>query len=209
MKISTALRRAIRKIGVGLGSAALICAAGTSALAQRVFVPHPRPVVPIRPFVPIPRGPNFPPFRFHVLTPPHFYSYRLGAGLGGAWWPSCGGFIFSSYGCGAFPINAPPLYYYVDGSQRPQLVMKDGTTWNVSDYWLVDNQLHFKAVQENGSIVERTVDFNQLDMEKTIDLNTQNGFRFVLRNEPMEQYLRDHPEVGTPGWQPPPLPKQQ
>jgi len=37
--------------------------------------------------------------------------------------------------------------------------------------------------------------FEQLDLQKTIDMNAQAGFRFVLRNEPIEENLKDHPDV--------------
>jgi hypothetical protein len=30
-----------------------------------------------------------------------------------------------------------------------------------------------------------------------VDVSKQRGFRFLLRNEPLQQYLQDHPEIGT------------
>jgi hypothetical protein len=63
----------------------------------------------------------------------------------------------------------------------------------VTDYWRVDNQLHFTTLDGGGAPVEHTVEFSQLDLQQTIDVNTRRGFRFVLRDEPFEQYLRDHP----------------
>jgi hypothetical protein len=45
---------------------------------------------------------------------------------------------------------------------------------------------------------EHTIEFDQLDLQKTVDVRKERGFRFVLRNEPMQQYLRDHPEIGAP-----------
>ena len=80
-----------------------------------------------------------------------------------------------------------------------QLYLKDGTVYNVTDYWLVNGQLRFKTVEQSGTkVVEHEIDFALLDLQKTIDENTQRGFRFVLRNEPLEQYLRDHPSSGSP-----------
>jgi hypothetical protein len=35
-------------------------------------------------------------------------------------------------------------------------------------------------------------------LQKTIDVNTARGFRFVLRNEPLEQYLKDNPSLDSP-----------
>ncbi len=88
-----------------------------------------------------------------------------------------------------------------------QLYLKDGTVYNVIDYWLVNGQLHFKTVEDNGTkVVEHTIDFDQLDLQKTVDVNTQRGFRFVLRDEPIEQYLQDHP-AGEPNNAPPEPPQ--
>jgi hypothetical protein len=37
--------------------------------------------------------------------------------------------------------------------------------------------------------------FDALDVQTTTDVNTRKGFRFQLRNESLEQYLRNHPEA--------------
>lgn len=112
------------------------------------------------------------------------------------------------------PPIAAPLYLYGEES-HVQLYLKDGTVYNVTDYWLVNDQLHFRTIEDGGTkSVERVIDFDQLDLQKSIDVNTQRGFRFVLRNEPLEQYLQDHPD-GTPSGSPPetgptgPLPPPQ
>jgi hypothetical protein len=44
-------------------------------------------------------------------------------------------------------------------------------------------------------LVEHVRDFDALDLQTTIDVNTERGFRFTLRNEPLEQYLRNHPDA--------------
>jgi hypothetical protein len=58
----------------------------------------------------------------------------------------------------------------------------------------VENHLHFKVEETGVRPVEQVIPFEELDLQKTIDANTQRGFRFLLRNEPFEQYLRDHPD---------------
>jgi hypothetical protein len=69
----------------------------------------------------------------------------------------------------------------------------------VTDYWVLDDQLHFKIMEATGQKpVEHSVPFEELDLQKTIDTNAARGFRFVLRNAPYEQYLRDHPEGAPP-----------
>ncbi|HXZ34252.1 MAG TPA: hypothetical protein VEH30_18410 [Terriglobales bacterium] len=66
--------------------------------------------------------------------------------------------------------------------------LKDGTVYNVTDYCLVDGQIHFTMLEEGGTkSVEHVIGFDELDLQKTIDVATQRGFRFVLRNEPLKQ----------------------
>jgi len=76
---------------------------------------------------------------------------------------------------------------------HPQLVFKDGRTYTVTDYWRVNDQLHFVTIEEGGTkSVPHTVPFVDLDVQRTIDANTAQGFRFVLRDEPIEQWLEHH-----------------
>jgi hypothetical protein len=80
-----------------------------------------------------------------------------------------------------------------------QLYLKDGTAYDVNDYWFVDNQIHFTMRDESGTkSVEQAIGLEELDLQRTIDVNTRRGFRVVMRNEPMEQYLRDHPDLTPP-----------
>jgi hypothetical protein len=102
-------------------------------------------------------------------------------------------------------VNETPVYVY--GEERPdlpQLFLKDGTILSVTDYWVVDNQLHFTMIEENGAKPsEHVIPFDTLDLQTTVDANTRRGFRFMLRNEPFQQYLRDHPEGPPPTVTPP------
>jgi hypothetical protein len=82
------------------------------------------------------------------------------------------------------------------GHELPQLYLKDGTVYNVIDYWLVDGEIHFTMLDESGTkSVEHVIDLDELDLQQTIDAATQRGFRFMLRNEPMEQYLQHHSDL--------------
>lgn len=109
------------------------------------------------------------------------------------------------------PINYVPQVYetpvYVYGYERedtPQLFLKNGGILNVTDYWLVDDQLHFTVIEQAGTKpVEQSIPFDALDLQKTVDSNTARGFRFVLRNEPVDQYVRDHPDGVPPVAAPP------
>jgi len=84
------------------------------------------------------------------------------------------------------------------------LYPKDGSVIEVTDYWVVGDQLHFTLEGETGTESGgHVIDFDQLDLQKTINVNTRLGFRFVLRDEPVEQYLRDHPDEEPPLARPP------
>ena len=133
------------------------------------------------------------------------------------WWETCD--LFWPWILGYTSISSPgPTNYvaqvyetpvYVYGYERedtPQLYLNDGTILNVTDYWLVDGQLHFTVIEEGDTKpVEHSIPFDVLDLQKTVDSNTKRGFRFMLRNEPFEQYVRDHPEESPPS---PPAPHE-
>jgi hypothetical protein len=168
---------------------------------------------PIRPFPPV-----FPVYGSPFFFGGPFWWYGANWGYNPCWWTSC--YLFWNW---ASAYNAPAFYeyasrnyvtpqtydyaLYVDGDYRrdlPQLYLKDGTTYSVTDYWLVNDQLHFTMIEEGGTkSVLHVIEFDELDLQTTIDVNTQRGFRFVLRNEPLEQYLRDHPDQTPPLWSAP------
>jgi hypothetical protein len=98
---------------------------------------------------------------------------------------------------------APEYDYGEERPELPQLFLKDGTILNVTDYWLVDDQLHFTMIEQDGAKpVEHLIPFDALDLQTTVDANTRRGFHFMLRNEPVEQYLGDHPEGAPAGVSP-------
>jgi hypothetical protein len=175
-----------------------------------------------------PRGPIYPigilPYPGFGLFGIPFFGLGFGWGSGYGLWGGCDPYwgLGGGYGCNGLPaydygsvfspyslgpgnpqpqaeIQNWPSNYGGDYSQYVQLYLKDGTIYNVADYWLVNGDLHFKTVEEGGTkVAEHEIDFGQLDLQTTIDVNTQRGFRFVLRNEPLEQYMKDHPSTGGP-----------
>ncbi|HTZ73718.1 MAG TPA: hypothetical protein VMB47_07350 [Candidatus Aquilonibacter sp.] len=171
--------------------------------------PGPRPIRPIRPIAPNP-----------IFIYPPYFGFGLGFGFNPLWSENCSPFWDWNFGCGAVPyggydfdnnIYAPgpvspyeypdeypeaDLWYGTEPRELVELYLKDGTVYDVTDYWLVNDELHFTTT-ENGKSVEHTIPFDELDLQKTVDVNTQLGFRFVLRNEPIEQYLQDHPDDGS------------
>jgi hypothetical protein len=114
--------------------------------------------------------------------------------------------VFFQYGIPVpFPYPVPypvwnfiaplPTYVFVGSASAtpPQLVFKDGTTYTVTDYWRVNDQLHFITIEEGGTkSVPHTVPFGNLDVQRTTDADATQGFRFVVRDEPIEQWLEHH-----------------
>lgn len=178
-------------------------------------LPLPRRTV-IAPVTPIPSYPV-------IFGQPPFY-FGPGAGFNALWWQGCGPFSlwywtcntapFYGYGFGNYlsgssspyenyepqPYEVPayqPLYLYSGGPRElVELYLKDGTVYDVTDYWLVNGELHFTTTEGDKS-VEHSIPFDDLDLQKTVDVNTQRGFHFMLRNEPIEQYIQDHPDAGS------------
>jgi hypothetical protein len=130
-------------------------------------------------------------------------------GLNSCWWATCDLFWSSTlaYSTVSSPVSAnsisqvyeAPVYVYgEEGSDLPQLLLKDGTVLDVTDYWLVDAQLHFAMIDGAGAKpAQQVIPFDALDLQATVDANTRRGFRFMLRNEPFEQYIQDHPELAA------------
>lgn len=172
-----------------------------------------RPLIalpPVRPIRPIHRIPPL----IIVYTQPFFPGEPFWTNSS-CWDGNCEWFSPWTPGYASVSYPAPPNYVlqasetpvYVYGDERedfPQLYLKDGTILNVVDYWVVDNQLHFEVIEETGMRpVEHAIPFEELDLQETVDANTRRGFHFLLRNEPFEQYVRDHPDGPPPVAVPP------
>ena len=159
-------------------------------------------------------------FRRRTFFGAPFFRFGAGWGFNSFWWPTCGPFWDWGFDCYAFPFYGygfenyvtvpPPTYEYAPypfGAEERELVwlyLKDDTVYSVSDYWFVNGRVHFNLVEEGGAkSVEQVIDFDELDLQRTIDVNTPRGFRLVMRDEPWEQYLRDHPDLIPPDLQPP------
>jgi hypothetical protein len=100
----------------------------------------------------------------------------------------------------------PPYAYLAEPREEIWLYLKDGTVYGVTDYWFVNGQVHFTAVDEPGMPpVEQVIDMDEFDWQKTTEVNTRRGFRIVMRDEPWQQYWHDHPnETPPPVVAPPP-----
>jgi len=153
--------------------------------------------------------------------------FGLGLKVNSLWWPACGPslgwawgagfdcypFPFYGYGYGAYGFEnylTPQMYeapvYVYGGDERDQiwLYMKDGTVYGVTDYWLVNGQMHFSMIEDDPTkAAEHAIPYDDLDVQKTIYVNSHRGFRIVFRDEPWQQYLKDHPDTAPPDVPPP------
>ena len=146
---------------------------------------------------------------------PRFFRFGRGLWFRSGWWPGCGpvwGWEFGCSGIAPYPTGFEnyvavqsyenPSYVYGYGSEGRDLIwlyLKDGTVFGVSDYWFVNDEVHFKAVGDAGvPSGEQVIGAEELDAQKTSEINTARGFRVVIRDAPWEKYLKDHPEATPP-----------
>lgn len=68
------------------------------------------------------------------------------------------------------------------GASRPLtlLQLKDGSMYGLTDYWLEDGKLHY-FTNYGG---ENSVPFDWIDLDKTVQLNSERDVEFVLRPKP-------------------------
>src|ERR1043166_8398577 len=88
-----------------------------------------------------------------------------------------------------------PTYFFVgsESASHPRLVFKDHMTYTVEDYWRVGDELHFITSEDGGTkSVPHTVPFADLDIQATTDALTAQGFKFRVRDEPIDQWLQHH-----------------
>jgi hypothetical protein len=128
-----------------------------------------------------------------------------------------------TYGCSQLPVfpsaygsgfenyvtvqnyGNPSYLYLPEGHDLVWLYLKDGSAYAVTDYWFVNGEVHFNSVGEGGVLsAEQVIGADELDAQKTSEVNTVRGFRVVKRDAPWQKYLKDHPNDT-----PPPLMPQQ
>jgi len=143
------------------------------------------------------------------------------------WWPTCGPslgwtwgagfecypFPFYGYNYGPYGVGnnlIPEMYEsssYVYGGDSRDLIWlyrKDGAAYPVVDYWLVNGEMHFKMAEDDPTKpTDHAIPYGDVDVQKTIYVNSHRGFRVVFRDEPWQQYLKDHPDLTPPDVPPP------
>jgi hypothetical protein len=146
-----------------------------------------------RRFWPLPR-------RTRPIYYPIFYPFGLFGGYPGFGFGACDPFWGWNFGCEGFGFGNyygdaySPMFSY-DGPAEPNyipvpsdestvgeqdeavLYLNDGTVYLISDYWLADNKIHY--VTSDGA--EHTIDLDQVDLQKSVDVNAKRGVTFTLR----------------------------
>ena len=163
-------------------------------------------------------------FRQRAFFGVPFFKFGVGLGFNSLWWPSCGPSLGWGWGWAwGFACYPTPFYgysfennvifqtyepylYVPEERDLVRLYLKDGTVYSVTDYWLVDGQLHFSMFEDDPTKpAEHVIPYDQLDVQKTTYVNSRRGFRMVARDEPWQLYLKDHPDATPPDL----LPAQQ
>ena len=71
------------------------------------------------------------------------------------------------------------------------LFLKDGTVYAITDYWIADNKLHY--ITNYGG--ENSIPLDQLDMQRTVDVNAKRGINITLRPSPQSQQAAPAPDA--------------
>jgi len=82
------------------------------------------------------------------------------------------------------------------------LYLNDGSVYALDNYWVEGGMLHYAS----GDGAENTVDIDQIDVQKTVDVNASRGVNFTLRPKQsgdVEPGAEPNAPAGAPGAQPP------
>jgi hypothetical protein len=82
------------------------------------------------------------------------------------------------------------------------IYLQNGSSYEVADYWLADNKLHY--VTTYGG--ENSVDISQIDMQRTVDANAARGVDFTLHPAPAPPPQLTPPPLEDSQPTPPPAP---
>jgi hypothetical protein len=104
--------------------------------------------------------------------------------------------------------SAPPEETGGGSSSDSEVVLflKDGTVYAVTDYWIADNKLHY--ITNYGG--ENSIPLDQIDIQRTVDVNAKRGINITLRPTPQSQAAPGPPDAqpAPPAPNAPPAPQQ-
>lgn len=89
------------------------------------------------------------------------------------------------------PEEAPPS---ANASEVVQpvvnLVLKDGTVFGVTSYWLLNDRLFYITTYQ----IQSSISIDQLDLQKTVDMNWKRGVAFTLTPQAPDQEPQKNPQ---------------
>lgn len=74
-----------------------------------------------------------------------------------------------------------------------ELVLKDGTVFGVTSYWLLNDRLYYITTYQ----IQSSIPMDQLDLQKTVDMNWKRGVTFTLTPEPPTQEPQQNAQPQT------------
>lgn len=162
-------------------------------------------------------------FQNCFLSPVNFSPFGFGAfgpfGIFGPWY---GGYNFAPYGSSFLFMppaeNLPPAFgdYLPNTNYAPSytfepeplpvpeeapsangsetqpvvnLVLKDGTVFGVTSYWLLNDRLFYITTYK----IQSSIPIDQLDLQKTVDMNWKRGVAFTLTPQAPDQEPQQNP----------------
>ena len=88
------------------------------------------------------------------------------------------------------PEEAPPSANASEAIQPVvNLVLKDGTVFGVTSYWLVNDRLFYITTYK----IQSSIPIGQLDLQKTVDMNWKRGVAFTLTPQAPQQNPEPQP----------------
>ncbi|MGH9828285.1 MAG: hypothetical protein ACREDR_34100, partial [Blastocatellia bacterium] len=90
------------------------------------------------------------------------------------------------------PEEQPPSANVSTATQPiVDLVLKDGTVFGVTSYWLLNDRLYYITTYQ----IQSSIPIDQLDLQKTVDMNWKRGVAFTITPQPPAQKPQPNPEL--------------
>ncbi len=89
------------------------------------------------------------------------------------------------------PEEAPPSANGSEAQPVADLVLKDGTVFGVTSYWLVNDRLFYITTYK----IQSSIPIDQLNLQKTVDMNWKRGVAFTLTPQAPEQEQQPNPDL--------------
>lgn len=89
------------------------------------------------------------------------------------------------------PEEAPPSANGSEAQPVADLVLKDGTVFGVTSYWLVNDRLFYITTYK----IQSSIPIDQLNLQKTVDMNWKRGVAFTLTPQAPNQEQQPNPDL--------------